>query len=216
MKKLYIVGAGGFGKEVLNLVFECLPEYDFKGYIDIGKISEIKLGNKSYPVLDQNKDLSNLDLKNSAIVIAIGNPLIIKNIVNFYKEKGVSDFPNIVHPLAYVAHSVSMGKGNIVTQNCSISVDVSIGNFNIVNLNSTIGHDVKIGDYNIINPGSNISGGVIIENENLFGTNCTILQYLTIGNHNTIGAGSMNTRNIENNAVLIGNPARIMKINKNE
>jgi UDP-3-O-[3-hydroxymyristoyl] glucosamine N-acyltransferase len=65
----------------------------------------------------------------------------------------------------------------------------------------------------VINPGVNLSGGVKIGDQNLFGTNATITQYLNIGDRNSFSAASFISKNIENNQILIGNPARVIGLN---
>ena len=70
-----------------------------------------------------------------------------------------------------------------------------------------------MGSYNIFNPGVNVSGGISIGNRNLFGTNSTIVQYLQIGSNNTISAASFVSKDIDNNLILVGNPARVIGLN---
>jgi len=211
---LYIAGAGGLGKEVLNVLIDSNSEYRFKGFIDNVVLGEVQIGEEKYKVYSQNEDLSKLNLQNSAVFIAVGNPTVLKALHHFYKLKGVVLFPNIIHPTAYIAKSVPMGEGNFIGQNTVISIDVVIGNFNLINLSSTVGHDCIINNYNVINPGCNISGGVVIKDFNLLGTNSTIVQYVNIENNCTIAAGSMISKDAIDGSLLVGNPARIMKINK--
>ena len=214
MKKLYIIGAGGLGKEVYKIIEDAKLDFSFSGFVDAKNNLNINIGKIEHDVISQEFFLNNVDIENSAVVIAIGNPNLLKKVYLLCKNKGINDFPNIIHPTAYVSDTAKLGKGNIIGQNCVVSVDVVIGNFNIINLNSTIGHDTTIKSFNIINPGSNISGGVQIGDENLIGTNSTILQYLKIGNNTTISAGAMISRAVEDNHTLVGNPARIISKTK--
>lgn len=45
-----------------------------------------------------------------------------------------------------------------------------------------------------------------------FGGNCVVLPGVTIGNNVVVGAGSVVTKDIPDNAVVAGNPARILRI----
>ena len=43
--------------------------------------------------------------------------------------------------------------------------------------------------------------------------NCTILPGVTIGDNSVIGAGSVVTKDIPNNSVAVGNPAKVKSKN---
>ena len=70
-------------------------------------------------------------------------------------------------------------------------------------------HDCEFGNYNLFNPGVNLSGGIEVENEVLLGTGAQVLQYLKIEEKSTIGAGSVVTKNVDNNSTYVGIPAGI-------
>jgi len=219
-KDIYIIGSGGFAKEVfwlikdINNYTESSSRYIFKGFITNDKdITEITISNKSYKVIYEDIFLSNSKKKKICIAPGIGNPLVLSDAIEKYLNK--YEFPNLIHP-TYTGNNddIKMGIGNIITSGCIFTTGINIGSFNIFNLNTTVGHDVIVGSYNVINPGSNISGGVVICDCNLIGTNSTILQYIKIGNKSIIGAGSVVTKNVEDNVVVIGVPAKVLKYNK--
>ena len=215
MKKLYIVGAGGLGREVLNLFLEIKSkEYKFESFLDIENASTT-IGSSSYKIKSEEEFFESANFAEIAIIVAIGDPIVLQKIVNKYKNLGVQDFPNLIHPNTHISASAKLGQGNIICNSSILSIDVTMGNFNIINLNCTIGHDVKMENFNIINPGCNLSGSLSIGSNNLFGTNCTVLQNLEIGNKSIIGAGSMVNKSVENSVTLVGNPSRVMRKNIN-
>lgn len=57
---------------------------------------------------------------------------------------------------------------------------------------------------------------IIVENNVWLGENVIILQGITIGNNVVIGAGSIVTKDIPDNCLAVGNPARIIKENINK
>ena len=216
MKKTFIVGSGGLGLEILELLIQINNNnkkiYDFKGFIDSNNIKEVKYLNKRIKVYDESKFI----LKNSlnsdiSIIIGIGTPYLIHKISNNFLKNTNFQFPNMIHPNCQISESsILNGKGNVIMSNTVLSTNSIIGSFNIINLNCTIGHDVKIKDNNVINPGSNISGNVTIGNCNLIGTNSSIIQGTIIGDNNLISAASLISKDIENNFQLMGNPARVI------
>lgn len=208
-KSYYIIGSGGFAKEVYFLAKQNLPHtHKFCGFIDKEvSINEINIGESSLPVIREDFFLKNINPSRFIdLYIGIGNPGLIKWITEVFEKY---NFPNLIHSnVIYDQNSVNLGVGNIITAGCTLTVDILIGSFNIFNLLTTVGHDVEIGDHNIFNPGVNVSGSVKIGSRNLFGTNATILQMLEIGNDNLIGSSSLLTKNLESGNKVIGIPAK--------
>lgn len=207
--KYYIVGNGGFAKEVLFLCKEVHgSDEEFGGFIDYKpSVTKIDCMDNSYPVIDEDQFLEEKNFRCN-IYIGIGDPQKIHKISD--KFEGYN-FPNLIHQNVIKDESVKFGIGNIITSGCIFTVDILFGNFNIINLNVTIGHDTQIKDFNVFNPGANISGSVIIGSSNLFGTNSTVLQGLNIGSNSIIGASSLVNKNVNNNSVVVGVPAKEIK-----
>lgn len=204
----YIIGNGGFAKEVLFLAQEVKGSLkEFGGFIDFKPAGNtIRCMGAEFKVLDED-DFLNQDSANASIelFIGIGDPIKIEKIA--VKFEGFH-FPNLIHP-SYIGHSsVRFDRGNIVTAGCIFTVDIQVGAFNIFNLNSTFGHDAVIGNSNVFNPGVNISGGVRIGSRNLIGTNATMLQNVTMGDDSVLGAGSLANKCIGNREVHVGVPAK--------
>jgi len=51
----------------------------------------------------------------------------------------------------------------------------------------------------------------LVKNGASIGSNATILCGITIGENSLIGAGSVVTKDVPNNSIVVGNPARIIK-----
>lgn len=211
-KNYYIIGSGGFAKEVYTLTLQTLTNSNcFKGFIDLDPPKEsILIGDKNLSIFDQSEFLDNIKPSEEIeLYIGIGNPKVIDEISKLFTDY---NFPNLIHPnVIYDLNSINLGRGNILTAGCILTVDILIGSFNIFNLSTTVGHDVTIGNNNIFNPAVNISGSVEIGSSNLFGTSATILQNLKIGSNNVIGASALLTKSIKSDNVMIGVPAKKIK-----
>lgn len=192
MKDIAIFGAGGFGREVaclIRLINEKEPTWNLIGFFDEGK--EKGSENEYGTVLGGFKELN--AWKNPlALVIAIGNPNSVKQVVSGI-DNPVIDYPNIIAPTTIFLdeHNLHLGRGNIICSNCLFSCNIIIGNFNIFNGYITVGHDMSCENFNVFMPAVRISGEVMIGNENFFGVNATILQQVKIGNNTKIGANSL-------------------------
>ncbi len=219
-KDIFILGAGGFAKEVYLLIQEVnslgsKESYHFCGFVDQKVKEAVKIGNQMFPSVVEEVFLNDVRMgRKVSLAIGIGTPLISSNILKKYLEFKNVEFPNLIHP-NFVGHkeSIQMSYGNIITAGCIFTVNIQIGSFNIFNLATTIGHDSQIGSYNIFNPGCNVSGGVNIGDCNLFGTNATLLQGLKIESNSIIGAGSVVTKDLAGGYVYVGAPAKPMREN---
>lgn len=215
LKDIYIIGSGGFAKEVTFLIEsinKLNPTWNIIGYID--KKEKIGEKNGKYSVVASDEDLLNSTTMMS-IAIGIGNPEMIKIIIEKLKINKKLSFPNLIHP-NFVGDmaGINMGEGNIITSSNIFTTDIKIGSFNIFNLCCTLGHDAVIGDYNIFNPTVNLSGGINIGECNLIGTGAQVLQYLKINNKIVVGAGSVVTKSLIESGTYVGIPAKPLRLNK--
>ena len=205
MKKLVIVGCGGFAKEVAFLVTRInqkVPTWNFLGFIDQNGNAEHVIGNDEW-LMGQKKELD--------VAIAIGSPEIRKRLYSLYRYNSFLSYPNIIDPSVVVSDSVSMGVGNIICANTILTVEIKIGNFNIFNLNTTIGHGSRIEDYITINPGVNISGDVEVHSLSDVGTGVQIIQGKKIGENTRIGAGAVVISDLPGQCTAVGIPAKVIK-----
>jgi sugar O-acyltransferase (sialic acid O-acetyltransferase NeuD family) len=206
---IYIIGTGGFAKEVFFLLKE-INLYDFKGFVDFKpKNKYLVIGSDSNPIIDEEEFLS--EYKGSNIVIGVGRPHLLKILSEKFKDFKT---PNIIHP-TFISDkkNINIGVGNIITAGVIFTTNITIGSFNVFNLNMTVGHDSIIGNQNVFNPSTNISGNNKIGNGNLFGVGSISLENMEIGDNNVIGASALLTKNINNDGVYVGVPAKIMKNN---
>jgi NDP-sugar pyrophosphorylase family protein len=172
MKDIFIIGAGGFAKEVYFLL-KSLPTYNLSGFVEISPVSnEMKIGNNVFPIIEEKYFLESY--KSVDVCIGSGIPQVIKKINSKYEN---FNFPNLIHP-SFVGdkESISMGVGNIITAGVIFTVNIRIGNYNVFNLGCTVGHDCRISNSNVFNPSTNISGNCSIGDGNLFGVGSLILE----------------------------------------
>jgi sugar O-acyltransferase (sialic acid O-acetyltransferase NeuD family) len=207
IKKIALIGAGGFGREVHKLIDEinfCNKSWEICGFFD----EKIKIGTiiNGIPVIGNDKDVLTQDnIKN--FVIAITRPEILKRIGEILIKAG-KFLPNIVHPNVNLDYDFNkIGFGNIFAHGSYLTRNITIGNLNIFNTRVTLGHDVVIGSYNIFLPNTQISGNVSVGENNIFGMNSSVLQGRRIGSNNIIGSHSFVVTNVNSGQNLFGIPA---------
>ncbi len=205
MKKLVIVGNGGFAREVewlVERINEKEPTWEFLGFINNSKDSEKVIGDDQF-ICNYDSELF--------VSIAIGTSEIRHKLYDLYKKNSNIRFPNLIDPSVLYSNSINIGEGNIICAGTIITVDISIGNFNIINLDCTVGHDCMIGDFVTVNPSVNLSGNAVIGSQTNIGTGTQVLQGVKIGSSAVIGAGAVVNREIPDRCTAVGVPAKVIK-----
>ncbi|WP_298761906.1 DapH/DapD/GlmU-related protein [uncultured Psychroserpens sp.] len=121
---------------------------------------------------------------------------------------------------------VELRKGTVIGKNCLIDSRVSssgdnwIGDHVIVRYDSILARGLKIGDHSYICPRvmtNNLNtnkeqiGGADIGKNVFIGTNCVIHHGISIGDNCILGALSYVNKNIPNDEVWFGNPAKFQR-----
>ena len=207
MKEIFIIGSGGFSKQVIELVEEInqnTSKYDLIGLIDDNQnlIGKEILG---YKVLGNMDYLMKYSKKQKVYgVVAIANGEARLGIVN---KLSYVNWVNLVHPNAIVSKYLNIGTGNVICAGTVINPECKIGNHCHINIGCTFGHDVEMHDFVTVMPGCNISGNVLLKKNSFLGTGAKVLQGLVIEENSVLGAGAVLTRNTEVDKVYIGVPA---------
>lgn len=210
MKDLYIIGAGGFGREVawiVERINSIKPTWNLKGFIDD---NETLWGSTEgeYHVFGGCEYLSALE--DVYAVCAVGSSNVRKKIIEKLKDTSVK-FATLVDPSVLYSNSVKIGEGAIVCAGTIITVDVNIGDHVIVNLDCTIGHDAVIDDFVTIYPSVNVSGNVLIGECSELGTGTQIIQGKKVISNTIIGAGAIVVKDCLESGTYVGIPAKKIK-----
>ncbi|MCF6460850.1 acetyltransferase [Clostridium sp. Cult3] len=213
MKSLYIIGSGGFSKQVIEIVEEINNihrEYDLVGIIDdnpnlLGKTVF------DYKIIGDTDYLKSIaEHKEVHSVIAIGEGKTREKIASKFMN---INWVNLIHPKAIVSKYISIGEGNIICGGVIINPECRIGNHCNINIGCTLGHDVILEDYSTLMPGCNVSGNVSVGKYSTVGTGAAIIQGLKIDKATTIGAGSVVIKDLPANCTAVGIPAKPIKFN---
>jgi sugar O-acyltransferase (sialic acid O-acetyltransferase NeuD family) len=116
-----------------------------------------------------------------------------------------------IHPQAYIADSARQGKGLQTMVGATVTADVRLGDYVTLNTNCTVDHDCIIGDGVHIMGGAVLASSVVVGDFATIGSNATILPGRTIGKGAFVGAGAVVTKDVEENAVVVGAPARFVR-----
>lgn len=212
-KPVVIYGAGGFGREVLQILRDInrlAPEtWEMLGFIvDPGYTPDFSV--HGLPVLGGIEWLQRN--KHVLLVIAISSSSVRRRISNEVRSNCENSFATIVHPRAWVGDSVKIGCGSVICAGTLITTDINIGEHVHINIGSTIGHNAVLCDFVTVNPGVNISGNVTLRQGVEVGTGSVIIPHVHVGSWSIIGAGSTVIKPLDDNVTAVGTPARVIKI----
>lgn len=109
---------------------------------------------------------------------------------------------------------VEIGDNTFINYNCTIldASRITIGNHvllgpNVQLIGATHPTDPHIRNDALLEYGGNIT----IKDGAWLGAGCIILPGITIGENSVVGAGAVVTKDVPDNVVVVGNPARILK-----
>lgn len=212
MKNLYIIGAGGFGREVAWLVERinsACEEWNLKGFIDDNEsIHNITEG--GYKVLGGCDYLIELE-EDAWVCCAVGNAVVREKIIAKLSNYKHIKWAILIDPSVIKSEKVEIGEGTIICAGTILTVDLKIGNHVIINLDCTIGHDDIIEDFVTIYPSVNVSGNVFVGRNVELGTGTQIIQGKRIGRYTIVGAGSVVVKDLPEKCTAVGSPAKPIK-----
>ena len=208
MKKIYILGAGGFGQELLQWIKDVnavKPTWEIGGFLDdnLNALDKCKCDVK---VVGTIRDWQ--PKEDEVFALALGSPELKRKIVSIMKAKGAT-FASVIHPTAMLSEFAEYGEGLVMFPYSKLSCNSTAGDF-VTILATPVGHDTFIGDYTVISGGCNIVRNVKIGQGVFMAAGVCIAQDVTIGDGAYLGLGSVILKDVSPGAKMFGNPARPM------
>ncbi len=215
IQDVVIIGAGGFGREVLD-IFDAANDrkalYNVIGFIVDPQYAQVDTLVHDKPVL------GGLDWFNGKThvkaICAIGDPRSRFEVITRTRAAGV-EYCSVIHPTAVLTRWTTIGTGCVITAGSILTNNITIGDHAHINLDCTIGHDVNIEDFVTLAPGVHISGRVRLDQGCFVGTGTNVIENLHVGAWSTIGAGSTIIQDVPPGATVVGVPGKVIIIRQN-
>jgi sugar O-acyltransferase (sialic acid O-acetyltransferase NeuD family) len=207
MKNLYIIGAGGFGREVYGWLCAMggSPDWQFGGFLDDN--SEALKG------LDYDKGVvapvNGFTVKPSHLfVCGIGGVSTKIKLCQPLVDQG-AEFLTVVHPTALVGKNVQLGQGVVLCPGVILTCDIKVGDMVMINCRSSAGHDVTIGDWSTISAHCDLTGHTTLGRGVFMGSGARVIPGKFVGEDAVVGAGSVVIQSVAAGQKVFGNPARV-------
>ena len=208
MKELIIVGASGFGREVLRLIEninEETPTWNVLGFLDDNP-NALDGVECEYGILGSIREWQ--PKPNQWLACALAFPEVKRKVVESLKKRGCA-FAMLIHPNSVINPRSTIGEGTIITNNCSISDNAHIGAFCTI-LGSGVAHDASVGDYSTLSGKCQLNGHVQCGKMVYMGCGVLVAPSKKIGDGATVGIGSVVISNVKAGTTVFGNPAKKM------
>jgi sugar O-acyltransferase (sialic acid O-acetyltransferase NeuD family) len=202
MKTLVIIGASGFGGEVLWLCRRA--GLDVAGFCDDApdKQSGAFCG---LPLLGAIETAQGRLRGKPGFLVAVGSNRSRKALAERALAAGWRP-ATLIDPAAVCAPDAEIGEGACVGIGSVISCRTRLGRFAIVNHHATVGHDCVVGDFAQICPGARISGGCRLGEGAMIGSNAATLPCLAVGAWSVLGIGTCALRDVPAGQSLVRLP----------
>jgi len=213
---MIVIGAKGFAKELLEDLVSDKYNYNKDNlyfFDNISKNGPEELFNK-FKILTSLIQVEKIFKETSKeFSIGLGFPKHRKKLTELFENLG-GELTSVISKNAIIgSFENEIFNGVTIMSGVQITNGITIGKGSLINLNCTIGHDSIIGDFVELSPNVNISGHCKIGDCTSIGSGSTVLPNIIIGKNCIIGAGSVITKNIPDNSVVVGVPGKIIKQN---
>lgn len=207
VRRILIVGAGGFGREVLNWARETWPA---QSHVIGGFLSADAgiLAGHDCPVPIVADPATFEPQPGDALLLAIGIPGIRRRVVEVLLARN-AQFLTLVHPAAVVVSTASIGLGSVVCPGAIVSDAARVGRFGLVNYHASIAHDASTGEFAVMSPGAAVAGDAHVGDDVFLCLNASVGPGVRIGPRSKVAANSCALSDVPADSLVHGVPGRV-------
>lgn len=208
-RRIVIVGAGGFGREVFQWARDTWPgrESLLGGFLsdDPRRLDGFS---SDAGIVSSVRDYR--PIKGDYLLLGIGVPYSRRRVVE-QLESREGRFLTLVHPRAVVSPSASIGQGSVICPFALVSDSAVVGRFVLLNYFASLGHDASAADYCVLSPYAALGGSAHIGEDVFLGMHSTVGPGVGVGSRSKVSANSCALKDTPQDSIVYGVPGRISR-----
>lgn len=207
VSRIIIVGAGGFGREVLQWVRDAWPEHVgmIAGFLSAD--ADLLDGHECGLHVITDPECFHPQ-PGDGLLLGIGIPGVRRRVAESLVRRGAR-FLSLVHPTAVVARTASVGAGAILCPFTVVSDAATIGTCALLNYHASVAHDARAGDYAVLSPYATLGGEARIGDDVFLGMHASVGPGRRVGDRSKVSANSCALSDVPPDSLAYGVPGRI-------
>lgn len=209
MKRIVIIGAGDGGRLISQLL-KAQRRFELIGFIDDDEQLQSKTIN-GHKVIGRSADLKKI--KKGGFIVSLGKNMKARGRLFDLALKAGLEPVSLIHRTALIDKSAEIAGGAIVLANCVINPFCRVGKNVFIFTGTILEHDNEIGNNVYFSPGVSLAGRVKVGDNTFFGINSCVIEGIRVGSNVIVGAGSVVLRDIPDDVIVAGVPAKLLRRN---
>ena len=207
IQRIFIVGAGGFGREVLHWARDAWPHFGDRlaGFLSA---DERILGGFDCDLRIISSPDAYCPEAGDKVLLAIGVPYTRRKVAESLLARG-AEFLTLIHPTAIVSPTATIGEGTIICPYAIASDACHLGRFVIMNYHSSLGHDASAGDFAVLSPYATLGGNAHIDDDVFLGMHASVGPGRRVGRRSKVSANSCALADVPDDQLVFGVPGKV-------
>lgn len=210
MHDIVIIGAGGFGRELHEMLWDCVnhDQYRFKGFLAKDP-EDLSAYGVNAPILDHPDRYQ--PEPSDRFLLAIGDMDVRRRIVEALVSKG-GQFMTLIHPKSVIARTARVGQGAVIYPFTIIMNQAVVDDYVHLSIYASVGHDARVGKYSLMAPYATLNGFSVIDEEVYMSTHSTVAPEKQVGRRSKVSANSAVMQDVPENSLVHGVPGKLTRL----